>query len=227
MLRFSLWFSVLLFATSCLAKPIFTREQVELESMRKKAEETKKMVVPKTGWRHLGYHVGCELCGMMARDFYEIRHSERKVSSKVMSICDTLSSDGEWLKSLDIIQVDNDEDDLGGRYLKLRDLSPKRKDCRGDVECALTSRLCSRLVGGIPRNRLVHTESRASTDPSFEDYKTKMCEKPCRQQAKMRKPVKSFVDDTVFVAMSKDEIKREERYTKQRDEAYGHMDGEL
>ena len=226
MLRFSLCLSV--FLATVIARPRFSREQVELEAMKRKAEETKKMIIPRTSWRHLGYHVGCELCGMMARDFYEIRHSERKVSSKVMSICDTLSSDGQWLKSLDIIQVDNDEDDLGGRYLKLRDLSPSRKDCRGDTECALTSRLCSRLVSDIPRNRLVHSKSRASTtDPSFEDYKTKMCEKSCRQQAKMRKPVKSFVDDTVFVARSEDEIKNEERYTKQRDEAYGHMGGEL
>lgn len=37
--------------------------------------------------------------------------------------------------------------------------------------------------------------------------------------------MKYFEDDTVFVPMSKDEIRREEQYFKNRDKAYDdHMD---
>ena len=203
---------------SISAEPRFSREQVEYESMKKQADRNKNMIVPRTNWRNLGHHVGCDLCGMMAKDFYQIRHLPRLVGKKVRSICDILASDGQWLKSLDIIQVDNNEDDLGGRYLKLHDRSPDRKDCREDTECPLITRLCDRLVGSIPHNLLVHAES------SFEDYKTKICEKWCRQKAKYRKPMKYFEDDTVFVPMSKDEIRREEQYFKNRDKAYDdHM----
>jgi len=64
---------LLMFPTITNATPRFTREQVERESLEKRAEQTKAMIIPKSNWRQVGYHVGCDMCESIAKKFYAIR----------------------------------------------------------------------------------------------------------------------------------------------------------
>ena len=142
---------------------------------------------------------------------------EKSITQKHMGICDILSSDGQWIKSLDIVQYQDEE--TGDHYLELHDHSPDKRDCREDVECKLLERICDRLLRGIPRSLFVSRKSRHQTtdSSSLEDYTSAMCKNTCRLKAK-RKPIKDFEnDDTLFIQMSEDEINTERKYIKRRD----------